>query len=304
MTVGITSNDRRLENPPVRRELRVDFPDTLVNDDVEEILTVLDRELKKHGASLDTVGHITLAYPHKHPEIFPMYWDPAKLPAHGLASLLQTRAPRVQWILANGICETIRLDRSENQTSVHALMSHQLYEVHKPSQKLSLPFLDPDNKGNEFFMVVDCDLEQGTTLANFISYLEHNGGKVLAASTKYIGMPLVQKEFNLRPVKTSLSEKFSDDARNTKCLPVLAWSFSESAKKHGRDWSPEECLEMFEQRLKAHGNSLFSMTNNECLRLMNTVRNAYYIDESFPNILEITDRIPATVPKQATTLKP
>lgn len=284
---------RKLTNPPVRRELRADFPGTLNNWGAADVLKTIEAELGKHGTSLGRVGRITVAYPHKHPEIFPMHFNAAKGSAENLVGCLKTQAPQVRWILADGICEAIHLGRSENQTSLHALLRPQIYELHEASQKTPLPFLDPANKETEFFIVADSGLEQGTTLANMISYIEHNGGKVLAASTDAPTMHLAQTDFSISPHKPVLSGKFNAAARNNKSLPAIARAFSESAKRSGHDWSPEECLEMFEQRLNTHGNTLFALTNSECMRLMITVRDCANPSESFPALLKMADSVSA-----------
>jgi hypothetical protein len=137
---------RQLTNPPARREIRPGFPRTINVKDSEEIFAVLERELKKYGTDLDQVGYITLAYPHKHPDLFPGHKDNAKLTLGRFQQTVREavvagKAPDIEWLVADGLVETVHLERSENQSSVHALMTHQIYDIHKPSQKKPLPFL-------------------------------------------------------------------------------------------------------------------------------------------------------------------
>lgn len=185
---------RKLSNPSQRREIRPDFPRTLSSFDIEKILTSIDQELHKLGTSLQRVERINLAYPHKHPEYYPDNYDSAKESANYIQEKLKEAAPHIKWILADGICETVHLARSENQASTHALMNHQIYEIHKPSQKEEFPFLDVENQKQEFFIIVDAAFEQGTTVANLISYIEHNGGFALAASVLEEGRNIAQKK--------------------------------------------------------------------------------------------------------------
>ncbi len=135
---------------PARREIRPDFPQTISVEDAEEIKRVIERELKKFGASLDQVGHITLLYPHKHPELFPGHVDQAK----GFVDIFKGTVRQepilrvnIDWQAADGLVETVGLARTKNQSSIYSLMVHQAYDIHKPSQTTPLPSLEQKGEG-------------------------------------------------------------------------------------------------------------------------------------------------------------
>jgi len=286
---NVKQKERILSNPLKRCEIRKDFPEVIANFKVKKLLKVIDQELIKHGTSLEKVGHITLVYPHKHPILFPDHHNSAENATIMLKKQLKRLAPQVQWITADAICETLRLNRSKNQTSLYALMTHQIYDIYKPSQKDYLPFINPPHQGKDFCVIVDRVIEQGTTISDLKNYIEHNGGFVLAASASALnGTSFAQKKGSFK--KTHLSKKFNDASRNTGRLPEMAEAFSKSAKKSSFNWSPKLCMDMFNESLKKHGNSVFALTNNECSELINTV--SCTINEpncspvSFPSILD------------------
>ena len=274
---------KTLSNPSRRMEIRADFPDVIhFNSSVRRIRHLLDQELRKQGTTLDCMERITLAYPHKHPELYPGHVNLAKMRVEEFRVLARSAAPHVQWIVADGLCETVHLKRSEDQTSLHALTKRQIYDIHRPSQETPCPFFEPLHTAKEFFMIVDNGIEQGTTIANLMSYITYNGGCVLGAAAVR-SRALVQQEH--RPKNAvSLSAQFNDPARNAKKLPRLAQAFSRSAKDNRRDWSPAACLDMFEQHLNMHGNSVFALTDGECERLIETMHGRY--GERFPTLLK------------------
>lgn len=274
-----------LHNPAQRHDIRPDFPKTLDLYSAEKALKVLEAELQKQGSSLDRVGHITLVYPHKHPKLFPGHDNQAAHSVSEFHSRLCKAAPQVKWIIADGIVETVHLDRSGNQTSVHALMSQQVYEFYQPAQKDPLPFAENKPGGAEFFLAVDSCIEQGTTIANLMSYVEHNGGRVLAAvSGSMSGRPIAQKPFPTGR-KPSLSAAFNDAARNTGRLPQLAEVLHHSARGEGLKLSARECLDRFEAALQKNGNSVFALTDGECERLVDSLSGSYYKTETFSSLL-------------------
>lgn len=277
-----------LSNPPRRLEIRPDFPRVLnyFHDEPDSVKPVLNRELHKHGTSLDRVRQITLAYPHKHPELYPNHVNNAEIAVNHFKETIEAATPHIRWVVAGGLCETVHLGRSENQSSVHALTGRQVYAVHRPSQESPCPLLEHKGDGKDFFIVVDAGIEQGTTVANLVSYITHNGGVVLAAAARE-GCALAQQGLFLAEDVSSLSSRFNDRSRNTKSLPRLAEAFSRSAKEKGKNWSPETCLEMFEDRLNDCGNSVFSLTQGECGRLIDAMRGkdiAYR--DTFPALLK------------------
>jgi hypothetical protein len=269
--------------PLHRVELRPDFPATIDYIDSEEIMKVVEQELLKLGTSSKHVKKINIAYPHKHPVLFPGHINNAEKCAASFQKNAQHGMPHVQWVVASAICETRRLGRSENQTSVHALMNRQIYDIHKPSQKDFLPFLERPQQDKEFFVVVDGCIEQGTTIANLISYLTYNGGTVLAAAS---GNRRSLIQVSLEETETApLSEKFANSLRNSARLPQLALAFSQSAQRDGKSWAPERCLNMFEDALNQAHNSVFALTNGECQRILDTLIGHRRPKVEFPALL-------------------
>lgn len=255
---------RSLTNPDIKVELRADFPAPASFNDMTEFRYMLESELKKQGLSIDTVERISVAYPHKNPEAFPDHFNSADAVIKEFIDAVKSIG--VEWIKADGIVENVRLGRSEDQSALHALMGKQVYSFHAPSQKTPLPFADAQSPGQkELFIIVDTCIEQGTTLTNLRSFIEHNGGHVLFASTRYgKSTPLQQAAaFSV----ASISGAFADASRNTKGLRLLAASLQESAKKEGIEISAQDALQTFEDNLNIAGNTVFAMTHLECERL-------------------------------------
>lgn len=290
-----------LTNPPRRAEIRPDFPQTINAHDRERILSVIGAELEKHGSSFDEVGHITIAYPHKHPEKFPNYRDQAKDTLEEFKETLEKMpdAARVDWLTADGLVETVSLGRSENQTSLHALMLHQHYEVHAESQTTPLPFFArADKKEKEFFVIVDWVVAQGTTVANMMSYIEHNGGTVLAVVEGQGNRAIAQVPFSDGDNYDSrLSAQFNDRSRNTAHLKMLGYALARAATKEGYDLDADACLTLLEEGLNKHGNSLFALTDFECNQIIEDIEGPY-MKEPFAYFFgKLGVRLPAPGPK-------
>ena len=270
-----SDNSRTLTNPPTRREIRPDFPQTIHLLDAQKIFEVLEDELGKYGTSLNEVGHITVAYPHKHPELFPNHNDKAAQPLWFFERIVR-RDPvlsSIDWLTADGLVETIHLSRTkeENQTSLYALTVHQRYDLHMPSQTTPLPFLEQKREGKEFFVIVDDGVEQGTTVANLMSYIEHNEGTVLAvAIAGFRGgtaeNDIAQKRQKLPQV--DISPRFNSTARNTGRMEELANTLSSQAAQERLDIKPDKCIALLEKGLNKNGISVYAMTDGECRRLI------------------------------------
>ncbi len=258
---------RSLTNPPARREIRPDFPRTISLNGKQEILEVIEHELAKYGTNLDQVGHITLAYPHKHPELFPGHFNAGEWALNNFRRALKKGSgiSPVEWLVADGLVETVSLGRSENQTSIHALMAHQIYEVHVPSQTMPLPFLEQNGKNQEFLVIVDDGVDQGTTVANMMSYIEHNGGTVLAVA-EHMGLTSIAQ---VDPCKLpqKLSKRFNDETKNTARMESVAAALSDSAGREGFNLSPEQCLALLEKGINKNCNSVYALTDGECRKL-------------------------------------
>lgn len=282
-----------LTNPEMRVELPADFPPILDGSFRGNLAGALRKEMEKRGMTLEEAGHINIAYPHKHPVLYPGHQNNAADVLNEVKQRLQDDEPGIEWRPVDGLVERVRLGRSENQTSVHAITAQQVFDIHMASQKTPLP-LGPQHGKKEFFIVVDTGAEQGTTYANMISYILHNGGTVLAAVSGYTGgVPLRQKtpddDKDLRQL-AKLKPEFNDASRNTGQLARMALAFADSARESGKDWTPAQCLEMFEDKLGKLGNTVFALTNGEAERLIDTVNKNYYRAATFVEILDQLDR--------------
>lgn len=279
-----------LVNPQERMDIRPDFPDLAVyrpDDDAaaQKILQVIRQELAKQGTTLEEAGRITIAYPHKHPDLFPGHKNRGADHAAQFKKLMQKAAPGIEWITADGLVETRRLNRSKDQTAVHALTQRQHYEMHEPSQAVRLPFTDAANRKKEFFVIVDDAIIQGTTVANLMNFIEHNGGKVLMASARESndGTPIAQKQLE----GGGISGHFSDKTSNTGRLPQLAKAFAASARADGQDWTEKECIEKLDAALHKNGMSVRALTDGECNTLLQTLEGKGEAGPalSFPRLL-------------------
>lgn len=290
----IAEASQSLTSHGMRIDLRADFPEIQNGSKGAELIKTLKAELKKRGTSLKEVGRIHLAYPHKNPDLFPGHYDSALGVVQNVRMLLEKSAPDVQWIQLDNLVESVRLGRSEDQTSVHALTARQVYEVYPSNPDAPVPFVTQENGKKEFFLVVDTGAEQGTTYANLLSFIEQSGGEVLAAVANYnYGSHLRQvrphDDEKLR-AEAELKPEFNDPARNTGRLAQLALAFAKSAKSTGQNWTPAESIEMFEEKLNKVGNSVFALTDGEAERIIKTVDGSYYRPSSFVEILGGLDK--------------
>src|SRR5690606_5956841 len=136
-------------------------------------------------------------------------------------------------------------------------------------------FKNEQTGDGEFFLVLDGCVEQGTTLANFISHIALQGGRVLGAVTGN-EQKLVQSNVSTPHEREVVDEAFRDPKRNTGRLAQLAQVFSKSAKKDKLDLTPAKCLEIFEGRLNLFGNTVFALTDGECQRVSHTLQGSHY----------------------------
>lgn len=276
-------------NPLRRCEIRKDFPEVASIYNSEGFLKTLNQELLKQGTSLEQTECIYLAYPHKHPVLFPDHYNSAEKTVSVFKKVLEKKEPHIQWKSADEICETVHLERSGNQTIIHALTAHQIYEIYSSAQKKLSLFTEHPYQKKNFFVIVDSTIEQGTTVANLMSYIEHNGESVLAVASNTFGYKVSIVQETTIPENFLLSKPFNNAARNTGRLPQMAKAFFKSAKKEGFDWSPQYCLELFEESLKKNNGSVFTLTDGECMELIGTVRGCYNTSESFPSLLKKLD---------------
>ncbi len=269
--------------PDHRIELPRDFPLPLHHgSSLSSIADVIDKQLQKHGTTMDQVDRIHVVFPHKHPELFPGHFDNAQRYASDFVNKMQNSggvAGKIIWGMASELVETKKLGRSEDQSSVHALTAQQEYVYYNPRANQTSPLAMIGDNRKEFFVVVDAMSEQGTTFANLINHIRHNGG-VVVATVGANGLLQETSDAYLQR-EAHLPSKFMDPDRNTGRLPELALALSASAKRSGHDWTPEQCLEKFETALQKNGNSVYAMTNGEVGRVIASVSGQHDTSETF-----------------------
>ncbi|WP_435640840.1 hypothetical protein [Micavibrio aeruginosavorus] len=286
------STSRVLANTDVRLKLRDDFPMVaFVNGSKNNFTTMwlkdtLDRQLDKVGETLDSVDHITIAYPHKAASAW-------KKKPHAMVSLtaqfaaaLRKDMPQVNWIIADGLCETRHLNRSnpKGQDMVKTLRKKHQFDYIANEQMGDLPFVRKDHQGPSYFILLDDVYAQGTTAANMISFIHHNGGHVLAAAS--IEKPHEMNSFHLRQYacKTDKARVFQNDAYNKGAIPQIAeilsgyvWCGSEAGtKRQFIDDHLEDYVQELDHALQNAGLSLSTLTMAECDRLMDYFKGGYH----------------------------
>jgi hypothetical protein len=232
------------------------------------------------GENPAEIKRINIAYPHKHPGLFPGHLNKAENFVREVENFLQIMWRRegygtMNFVRADAICENAHLNRKWKKGAVYSLTAKQEYSLCMDLQNEHLPFLDPVNTQKEYFVIADHTVETGTTLANLASFIQWNGGHVLGVM---IGIPtegadyhFLQNDLIARP--KILKSPFNDSSRNAAALPVLAQAFFESARKHGQSYaSPHACMQRFEQALNKAGHSVFTLTQGECKRILQDIR--------------------------------
>ncbi len=287
--------ERPLTSPPQKLEIRTDFPQIQLINYVS-LMKVIEDELAKQGVKITEAKRINIVHSWKHPEDHSDHYNGGKDIVESIKREMSRMAPNVDWIAANSICETKKLERSFCQSSIKALAEHQVFEIYESAQKDPFPFILEGHTEQEYFIIVDHAVEQGTTFSNLMSYITHNGGVVLAVATDYImkGPSLVQQKTKECP-DIELLAPFNDSTRNTARLPELAEVFAESTKSEGVNYTPQECMVLFEEHLQLVGNSVFAMTDGECRRLIDTIEGKRGEKEN-QTFLQFLDSLSEAVP--------
>lgn len=276
--------ERSLTNPAVRVPLRADFPPVLSFSQPLQLLEVIEHELAKRNESLQSVGEICVIYPNKDPRVFLGHSN-----TKGETACYATmRALKSAWkdigrarhfparvLSADMISETVYLDRSHNQGSLHALTMRQQYVARKPWYRKQIPFLREDHAARaHYFIIADQYIEQGTTVANLASYITHNGGYVLAAvHGEDSGTPLVPKN-TFGPFEgqhTELKGVFGA-AANNRSLAALGFFLARAAEREGVALSRDDALHQVEEAINQCGHSLTALTHVETQRLIKSLQ--------------------------------
>ncbi len=316
LAAGIVRASRSLTNPDIRIALPDDFPPIVPFRKSGAVLNMLTQELARRGKTIDDIGTLTFAYPHKNPDIHPGHRDIAKeaivdasyFLANAYRYAMQEKhggepedysALPFKLQIAHALCEDVHLGRSEDQSSMHALTSRQIYTVNEKLQDAPLDFIDPAKQDKPHYVVlVDGSVEQGTTLANLASYIMHNGGDVLFATAGYLWTEfLVPKRDTdeLPEAAARLTATFARAAHKAAmadigCALMYAIRRDKGEQIHTNDIN--EALGAVEATLNKNGHSLFALTHSEAERL---VKSLYRGDLSFA---ELTQQVPVRSSKK------
>lgn len=295
-----------MSKDPHRVELRHDFPFTLSFWKPDETVGRLRKLMHAEGITDWDGARINIAYPHKNPDVFPGHFDGARQSAVEMRKVGREHAPGIEWRIAEEIVENRTLGRSEDQSSIHALTVRQKFQLRTPNVDTSptpFRFKNPNTGKPELFVIVDDCIEQGTTMANLLSYIEKNGGKVVAAvAAGSMDLPQRRITANGHLHFDNKGSKFFDAGRNSGRLPQLAHSFSKAAKRDGLKITPQKCIDIFEGRLNLFGNTVFAMTDGECERLVETMnRGGHYGKQmSFKDLIKkLDDNLQAHAAREA-----
>lgn len=222
---------------------------------------------RRAGINPAGIRTLTLVYPHKHPGA--AHYNPAQPYVRNVKDTLTARWPQMTVIVAEGLFEEESLDRSTNQSALHALRGRQHYGFDIGAQADPLPFVlrAPTPADPDLMVLVDDCVEQGTTAADWASFLHHNGGTVIAVMAGSSGAaPLAQADDAAGP-RATLVPPF-----NTGLIPVLADEFARTARAEGTPCTPDSVTALFEHALNRHGRSLMTLTHMESYRLRNETR--------------------------------
>ena len=277
-------------NSPYREEIRVDFPPILeLRGSVDLLREDISSILENNNLANDT--HISIVYPQKDLEVFRDLRHRSDLYVDQVFQALRAANNFVNWKFRSDVFEDRALERSEDQSVVYALTCKQQYSIK------GYEFRDTIFQG-ENIIVADHSIDSGTTIANIVSFIEQNGGNVLAAAALSFStmkdvcvdsnfIELYSETYKSAAERGNISQSatvpyedqfmrqepedipaiFLQESRNNKRLVHLANAFSLASKREGINKSSGECIVAFEKAINRHGNSVFALTNNECAKI-------------------------------------
>jgi hypothetical protein len=256
----------RFENPKARLPLRADFPPVFnmkISFDCGPwlggpwLLDLVESELSKIGMSFQDARTIRVAYSHKDPAISRSHEFEVNQSMWTLLRTMSKGQSPLQFDPLDELQETRKLNRSCDQSAVHALARRQKYILNSANQDNAKFFRKPDGTP-QIFIVLDHNIEQGSTYAEMISAITYNGGHVLAAVVGWDARDWVSNDsIHLRQDNQDQQE--------------LADTFAASARDCGQERSPEDCLKEFDSLIQTFGVSVGALTNGECERIIGTV---------------------------------
>ena len=126
-----------------------------------------------------------------------------------------------------------------------------------------------------YFIVVDHCAEQGTTIANLVSYIEHNGGQVLLAVGSDAPLKPIAIESHAHKygaIDSESEEGIVIRPDNTTTPPYLREALYSSMKEEGFKIGTKDPIDHLEEALRdCWVNSVQAMTHGECKNLMQTI---------------------------------
>lgn len=274
MTPSPSAAFRALSNPDARLPLPAYLTTTTSFNKHDELAAAIRDNTAACGIDFDSLTHINLAWPQKDPRTD--HYNMAAPIAKQAQAALQKLFPEKDILRADALYETVKLNRSDDPSIFKALTERQVYAVDPALQTTNLPFLSPDGAHGEIFVIADWNSVQGTTFAMLNSFIAHNGGHVVAAVTPSLAPAnhLRQQDSNggLRAPGVPLQGH----------IPLLASSFREAAEGHV-DYTPAECVALFDHALHAKGMSLTALTHGEADIIFWNLRRP---DTTFPGFVE------------------
>lgn len=248
-------------NLQARLPLRADFPPVfnmkLSVDCGPWLLDLIESELSKIGMSFQDAGTVRVGYSHKDPAVSRSRESEINYHMMTLLHAVDKGRSPLQFDPLDELQETRKLNRSCDQSAVHALTRRQKYILNSANQDNAKFFRKPDGTP-QIFIVLDHNIEQGSTYAEMISAITYNGGYVLAAVVGWDARDWVSNDSILLRQDNHDQQKLAD-------------TFAASARDCGQDRSPQECLKEFDSLIQTFGVSVGALTNGECERIIRTV---------------------------------
>jgi len=267
---------RTFTQPLARTPIAVDFPRIQpLFHSAKPLLALIESQLEKNGTTLAQAGRIHIAYPHKHFLKRPWHPNNALATATALQRDLKALAPHVDWVMADAFYERVHLDRSHAKGLVSTLTQKHDFGVAPSLQSAPMDFLHRAPETPAYFIMVDTSYELGTTMANFKSFIEANGGTVLAGTAH------------------NAWDGSWDFAQMPGNMPRLGDAFAKAAQAEGMDYTPDQCLALVKDALALHHSSLEVLTQPEAFSVWTQVGHARGI--SFGNLLHGLNTAPRVV---------
>ena len=259
---------RTLTNPRARLPLPAALTTPVNYHKIDDLSAAVRYGIQSHGLRFDDVPRLTVAWPHKHPH--DNHHNAAEPHAEQLCHALTQAFPQKSILRADALYEERNLGRSERSDMLYTLTARHVFAADPHVQTEPLPFLTEDGAHGEVFVLTDWLSVQGTTLANLAGYITHNGGHVAALALPYDGRAIAQSPGIHRDFAYIAPER---GVPQTGQVPLLAATFKRAAA--GTDYTPGECVALFERALARHGHTLANLTDGEASYLYSEMRDRY-----------------------------